>query len=79
MTQPDVPRVLWREREGEDPLPTGPITIALQLRESENATKLSVTVAGIPADEDWEEDYKRSEMRWKAALEELKAVMDESD
>lgn len=71
-------RIVVALREGEEPLPTGPITVSLQLREIKKGTRLIVTVAGIPADEDWEEDYKRSEMRWQEALKELRAVIRES-
>ena len=71
-------RLVVALRHGAEPLPTGPITIALQLKEIEKGTTLTVTVAGIPADEDWEEDYKRSEVRWQTALEELKAVINDS-
>ncbi len=71
-------RLVVALRDGAEPLPTGPITIGLQLKEIENGTTLSVTVAGIPADEDWEEDYKRSEMRWQNGLEELRSVLNDS-
>jgi len=71
-------RMVVALRHGAEPLPTGPITITLQLKEIEKGTTLTVTVAGIPADEDWEEDYKRSEMRWQTALDELKALVNDS-
>lgn len=71
-------RLVVALRDGAEPLPTGPITISLQLKEIEKGTTLSVTVAGIPADEDWEEDYKRSEMRWQNGLEELRSLLNES-
>jgi hypothetical protein len=71
-------RLVVALRDGAEPLPTGPITVSLHLKEIEKGTTLSVTVAGIPADEDWEEDYKRSEMRWQNGLEELKSVLNDS-
>ena len=71
-------RLVVALRDGAEPLSTGPITIGLQLKEIENGTTLSVTVAGIPADEDWEEDYKRSEMRWQNGLDELRSMLNES-
>jgi potassium-dependent mechanosensitive channel len=71
-------RLVVALRQGAEPLPTGPITVTLQLKEIEKGTTLTVTVAGIPADEDWEEDYKRSEVRWQTALEELKAVINDT-
>lgn len=71
-------RMVVALRDGAEPLPTGPITITLQLKEIEKGTTLTVTVAGMPADEDWEEDYKRSEVRWQTALEELKAEINGS-
>ncbi len=57
--------------DGEDPLASGPITVTIQLRSFEGGTRILVTVAGIPANEDWEEDYKRSESRWQQALADL--------
>jgi potassium efflux system protein len=71
-------RMVVALRHGAEPLPTGPITITLQLKEIEKGTTLSITVAGIPADEDWEEDYKRSEVRWQTALDELKVLVNDS-
>jgi hypothetical protein len=59
--------------EEEDPLPTGPITIEFRVRELDDTTELTVTVAGIPASEDWEEYYRLSVDRWQVALAELKA------
>ena len=71
-------RLVVALRHGAEPLPTGPITVTLQLKETEKGTTLTVIVSGIPADEDWEEDYKRSEVRWQTALEELKALINDS-
>ncbi len=71
-------RLVVALRDGAEPLPTGPITVGLQLKEIEKGTTLSVTVAGIPADEDWEEDYRRSEMRWQNGLDELRSFINDS-
>ena len=57
----------------EGPLPTGPITLELVIREMDNGTRLIVTVAGIPGSEDWEEYYRLSVDRWQTALAELKS------
>ena len=58
--------------ENEPPLPTGPITIELTLRGLEEGTELTVTVAGIPDSEDWEEYFRLSVDRWQTALLELR-------
>ncbi len=67
-------RLVMAPRENENPLPSGPITIDFILKEVEKdkKTELTVIIAGIPASEDWEMDFRRSEDRWKAALEELR-------
>jgi potassium efflux system protein len=57
----------------EGPLPTGPITIELIIKESDKGTRLLVTVTGIPSSEDWEEYYRLSVDRWQTALAELKS------
>jgi len=57
----------------EGPLPTGPITIEMIIKESDNRTRLLVTVTGIPSSEDWEEYYRLSVDRWQTALAELKS------
>jgi hypothetical protein len=36
---------------------------------------LSVSVSGIPATEDWQEDYRRSEDRWHNGLVELQELL----
>mgnify|MGYP003325202123 CR=1 FL=1 len=41
--------------------------------EFEEKTKLKVMVEGIPATEEWEEDFNRSQSNWNTALNELKA------
>jgi uncharacterized protein YndB with AHSA1/START domain len=56
----------------EEPLASGPITTDLLLKEKEGKTELTVIVSGIPATEDWQMEYRRSEDRWEYALEELK-------
>jgi uncharacterized protein YndB with AHSA1/START domain len=68
-------RLVEAPREGEKPLSTGPITVEFRLFEEDGKIELTVIVAGIPATEDWEEDYNRSEMRWKDALVELKGLL----
>ena len=57
---------------GEEPLATGPITIEMRIVEKKDMTELTATIAGIPATEDWEEDYRRSVDRWQNALAELR-------
>jgi uncharacterized protein YndB with AHSA1/START domain len=57
----------------EGPLPTGPITIELIVRETDSGSRLLVTVTGIPGSEDWEEYYRLSVDRWRTALAELKS------
>jgi len=64
--------VLMTETQGA-PLPTGPITIDLSIKEEDNTNRLVVTVAGIPDSEDWEEFYRLSVDRWRVGLAELKS------
>jgi potassium efflux system protein len=66
-------RIVLVPEKQEGPMPTGPITIELVLSESNATSKLSVTVAGIPCSEDWEEYYRLSVDRWRTALSELKS------
>lgn len=61
--------------ESEGPLPSGPITVEYALRRSDECTEVSVTVAGIPDSEDWEEFYRLSVDRWQAALADLKTYL----
>jgi hypothetical protein len=68
-------RLVIAPREGEDPLPSGPITVDFFLREREEKTLMTISVAGIPASEDWEEYYRLSDDRWQNALVELKHVL----
>jgi len=66
-------RIVVIPDEEEGPLPTGPITIDLLVKETDSGTRLLVTVAGIPGSEDWEEYYRLSVDRWGTALAELKS------
>jgi len=43
------------------------------INEDEDKVKLTVKVIGIPAIEEWEEDFNRSQSNWQLALKELKA------
>lgn len=65
-------RMVLAPMDEEGPLPTGPITVEFQVRELDDTSQLTVTVAGIPGSEDWEEYYRLSVDRWQAALAELK-------
>jgi hypothetical protein len=62
-------------REREEPLPTGPVTVEFYIRSREDQTSLQVISAGIPATEDWEEDYHRLEARWKNGFVELEDLL----
>lgn len=66
-------RMVIAPAEQEEALPTGPITIGHVIREKDDVTTLTVTVAGIPGSEDWEEYYRLSVDRWQNALAELKS------
>lgn len=70
-------RLVAAPRQNEEPLASGPITIDFVLNEveKEQRTELTVIVAGIPASEDWEMDYRRAEDRWSNALDELKEYL----
>jgi small-conductance mechanosensitive channel/uncharacterized protein YndB with AHSA1/START domain len=68
-------RLVIAPREGEEPLSSGPITVEFKLLEADEKTLLSISVAGIPPSEDWEEYYRLSEDRWKNALVELKHAL----
>jgi len=71
----------WRMRmvvalkEGDALIATGPETIEFSLRKREKKTRISIAVSGIPATEDWEEDYRRSEDRWHNGLVELQDML----
>ncbi len=72
---PQRMRLVEGPREGEEPLSTGPITSVFALRESDGKTKLTVTVAGFPDSEDWEEDYNQSQTLWQNAFIELNELL----
>ena len=57
--------------DGDEPLPSGPMIVEFQLRPLDDKVLLTVRVSGIPATEDWEDDYRRSEICWQAGLVEL--------
>jgi len=68
-------RLVIALREGDELLASGPTTIAFALVEHDKKTRLTVSVSGIPATEEWEEDYRRSEDRWQNALVELQEFL----
>ncbi|MGB5354320.1 MAG: mechanosensitive ion channel domain-containing protein [Woeseia sp.] len=70
-------RLVIAPRENENPLASGPITIDFILKQDDGKekTELTVIIAGIPASEDWEMDFRRTEDRWHTALEELKEYL----
>ncbi len=68
-------RLVLAPREGEEPIPSGPITVDFFLHERDEKIQLTVSIAGIPASEDWEEYYRLSEDRWQNALVELKDAL----
>jgi hypothetical protein len=51
------------------------MTVEFRLFEEEGKTEVTLIVAGIPATEDWEEDYNRSQIRWRDALAEIKGLL----
>jgi small-conductance mechanosensitive channel/uncharacterized protein YndB with AHSA1/START domain len=59
----------------EGPLPSGPITLEYALRRTDTCTIVTVTVAGIPDSEDWEEFYRLSVDRWSTGLDDLKTYL----
>ena len=68
-------RLVVAMRDGDELLASGPTTIELSLFEHDKKTRLSVSVSGIPATEEWEEDYRRSEDRWQTGLVELQEFL----
>ena len=66
-------RFVEAPRADEEPLSSGPITTEFVINEDEDKVKLTVNVIGIPAIEEWEEDFNRSQSNWQLALKELKA------
>ena len=71
-------RIVLQPPEGDAPLASGPITEEIVLSEHDSTVTMKVTVRGIPATEDWEQYYRRSEDRWTAALKDLKRVLGDS-
>ena len=65
-------RILVPSIVGEEPFPSGPITVEFELSAADGETKLVATIAGIPASEEWEEYYRLSVEAWQASLEDLK-------
>ena len=65
-------RLVVEPRNGDELLASGPTTIDFALAIHDNKTRVTVTVSGIPATEEWEEDYRRSVDRWQNALVELR-------
>jgi uncharacterized protein YndB with AHSA1/START domain len=68
-------RLVVALREGDELLASGPATIEFSLLKAKKKTRLSVSVSGIPATEDWQEDYRRSEDRWHNGLVELQELL----
>ncbi len=68
-------RMVVALREGTELLASGPATIEFSLLKAKKQTRLSVSVSGIPATEDWEEDYRRSVDRWHDGLVELQELL----
>lgn len=68
-------RLAQRTPDGEGPLPSGPVIEELVLTQDKEAVVLRVTVSGIPADEDWEGFYRRTEAHWETSLGELKKLL----
>jgi len=68
-------RLVLAPREDDKPLPTGPMTVEFRLFEEDGKTELTVIASGIPATEEFEEDYKRSQSLWHDALIDLKDLL----
>jgi len=68
-------RLVVALRDGDELLASGPTTIEFALYERDKKTRLSVSVTGIPATEEWEEDYRRSVDRWQNGLVELQEFL----
>ena len=64
-------RLVIDPQDGQAPLPTGPLTIDFRLARHGDYTRLTVTPAGFPADEAWEEDFNWATMMWPNALQRL--------
>ncbi len=67
-------RFVEAPRIDEEPLSSGPITTEFAISQNEDTSKLTITVLGIPAIEEWEEDFNRSQSNWQSALKELSAM-----
>ena len=65
-------RLVEAPRAEEELLATGPITTEFIINKAEDQIKLTVINMGIPATEEWEEDFNRSQSTWQVALKELK-------
>lgn len=64
-------RLVVALRDGDELPASGPTTIEFALFERKKKTRVSVSVTGIPATEEWEEDYRRSEDRWHNGMADL--------
>ena len=67
-------RFVESPRIDEEPLSSGPITTEFVISQTKDTTKLTITVLGIPAIEEWEEDFNRSQSNWQLALRELSVL-----
>ena len=67
-------RLVEAPRDDEEPLSSGPITTEFIIHEDGDNVKLTISVIGIPAIEEWEEDFNRSQNNWQLALKELRAM-----
>ena len=70
-------RLVEAPRADEEPLSSGPITTEFLIEKTEDEYKLMLTTKGIPATEEWEEDFNRYQSNWKNALDELIAQFTE--
>ncbi|MEM7764707.1 MAG: mechanosensitive ion channel domain-containing protein [Pseudomonadota bacterium] len=61
--------------DGEGPLPTGPVFEELTLHQDGANVILTIEVFGIPAEEDWEGYFRRTEAHWESSLAELKKLL----
>ncbi|MEM1437522.1 MAG: mechanosensitive ion channel domain-containing protein [Pseudomonadota bacterium] len=68
-------RFAQRTPDGEGPLPTGPVSEEITLLQDSDSVLMTVNVTGIPADEDWEGFYRRTEQHWETSLKELRKLL----
>ena len=68
-------RFAQRTPDGEGPLPSGPVSEEITLLQDRDSVLLTVNVKGIPADEDWEGFYRRTEQHWETSLGELRKLL----